>query len=438
MHGLFITVVAAGFMISAAVADPDPKSDLKIRPPVAAPAGAHSLPPIFSDKSYADALDATRSNGKLLIVKATAVWCGPCKAMNRTTFVDPAVVKWVGDNGMAIEFDVDKDTKLAEALNIRAMPTTLLYREGKEIGRVVGYKNGTGLISWLEDAKAGKAPGEDLAIKVEKAKEGGEKVGMQERMNIARNLVMNEKYESATLEYVWLWNNIVKEELSMFCVRGSFLAGDIGRLIEQHKPARIAFTEIRDQVEARLQGENKTFEDLNDWIVLNEQLQQTDKTLAWFDRVKGQEGGVATIERVGFRIERLLETSGRLGDLGRLEKNPLMKLKGHHALVAMVPQGVDKAMQQIVQEAHQDLFRQKATVLYTSLLLAGREADAEQVGAEAIKLDDSPTMKVSLVKMAANNRVARPVHLDWLKLAHKEPGVAELQTEVERQVGRVN
>jgi hypothetical protein len=254
----------------------------------------------------------------------------------------------------------------------------------------------------------------------------------------ARNLVMRGKFDEATTEYTWLWNNMVKAEPAMIGVHGSFLAGDIGRLISQHEPAREAFAKIRDEAEARLQGKNKSWEDLDDWIVLNETLDQTDKTLAWFDRIKGQEGGAQTIERYAFRLERLLAESGRLGDLGRLEKDPMGKLRTKHAMVGWAPPGGDAAQKKEMQEVFANMFRNEAATLYTSLLAAGREKDAAEVGAEAIKLDDTGAMRLALVKKAAENKAARMGHLDWLREAGKEEGVEAVRAEVEKQLGRAN
>lgn len=409
-------------------------------PPLDAAEGEKSAkhPPVFSDLSYAEALAANKGPDKLLLVKATAEWCGPCKAMNRTTFVDPTVVKWIGDNGAAIELDVDRSPKEAEELSIRAMPTMVLFRDGKEIGRTVGYKNAAGLLSWMEDAKAGRNPGDDLAVRVEKARKGEGRVGMQERMGNARTLVMNGKFDDATDEYLWLWKNIVKEEPAMIGVRGSFLAGDIGRLIQQHKPAREAFAALRDQAEERLKGENKSWDDLDDWIVLNEQLDQTDRTLAWFDRIKNDADASKTLKRFSFRIERLLEENNRLGDLGKLEKNPVAKIRSEHAMIKMLPAMEDPEMRKMVEESHARMFRNKAATVYTSLLLAGREDDAAKVASEAFTLEDSPELRFEMARKAADNNASRPIHLEWLRGDDKQEGIADLRADIERQVGRVN
>ncbi|MFN7020253.1 MAG: thioredoxin family protein [Phycisphaerales bacterium] len=395
-------------------------------------------PPVFSDKTYAEARASVKGTEKLLLVKATAEWCGPCKAMNKTTFVDESVVRWVEGHGVAIELDVDKQPEAAKELDISAMPTMVLFRGEREIGRTVGYKNAKDLVAWMEDCKAGRNPDDELADRVKRADRGGARVSMQDRMANARNLVDRKQYAEATTEYIWLWNNIVKQEPAMTGVRGSFLASDIKRLTRLHRPAHAEFVKVRDAAEARLKGADKSWNDLDDWLVLNEMLGQTDKTLEWFDRVKNDPEAQRTIQRYSFRLERLLEESGRLGDLGKMMKNPVAQLKTKQAMGQWMPPRADEEMRKQLEEVHLRMVRSDAATMYAALLLAGREQTAEELAAEAMKGDDTAEMRVALVRKAVDNGAARSVHVDWLRNVDDVEGAADLRRDLEKQLGRQN
>lgn len=87
-----------------------------------------------TDRSSPVIFKALTSNGPV-VVDFFATWCGPCKA------VAPVVGKLseTYTNVRFIQVDVDKVRSVAQELEVRAMPTFVLYKDGQlQEKRVVG------------------------------------------------------------------------------------------------------------------------------------------------------------------------------------------------------------------------------------------------------------------------------------------------------------
>ncbi|XBW35371.1 hypothetical protein QEN19_000936 [Hanseniaspora menglaensis] len=77
------------------------------------------------------------TDGNVKLVDFFATWCGPCKA------IAPMVDKWsVNQYGDAkVDFfkvDVDVVADVAREQEVSAMPTFLLFKDGKRVDQVIG------------------------------------------------------------------------------------------------------------------------------------------------------------------------------------------------------------------------------------------------------------------------------------------------------------
>lgn len=59
------------------------------------------------------ALDAQAKEPKKIMMDAYTKWCGPCKLLDKNTFHNPDVVKYVNDNFYAVKFDAEGQSEFS-------------------------------------------------------------------------------------------------------------------------------------------------------------------------------------------------------------------------------------------------------------------------------------------------------------------------------------
>ncbi len=88
----------------------------------------------FTEESFKDGV----SKG-VTLVDFYADWCGPCRMMT------PVLVKLAADlQGKATiaKLDIDHAQKIASTFQVTSVPTLILFKDGKEVGRLVGLRDG--------------------------------------------------------------------------------------------------------------------------------------------------------------------------------------------------------------------------------------------------------------------------------------------------------
>ena len=57
--------------------------------------------------TFEEAVAAQKVNPKKIMMDAYTNWCGPCKLLDKNTFQDPKVVKYVNENYYAVKFNAE-------------------------------------------------------------------------------------------------------------------------------------------------------------------------------------------------------------------------------------------------------------------------------------------------------------------------------------------
>src|SRR5947208_9163711 len=84
---------------------------------------------------------------KPVLVDFWAEWCAPCRMLAPTV---AAVAEHYGDTASVVKLNVDDNPSTAQRYGIKGIPTLILFRDGKEVERVVGATSKESITKMIE------------------------------------------------------------------------------------------------------------------------------------------------------------------------------------------------------------------------------------------------------------------------------------------------
>ncbi len=349
---------------------------------------------VFSKLSLRQAREQAGQTEKFLLLDFTAGWCPPCQKMEKTTWEDQSVKDWIKENAVAVQIDVDNNGSDTEAMKVEAMPTLILFQPAKgagELGRRVGYQSPAELLRFLEGARSGKSKDE-----LEKENIDGGDNAVFESLGRARQWQTAGKIDEALDEYIRLWQQTSGSNKVLCELHTGLVAHELKQILKMKPSARERLLELRSQAEkpdTRL-----------DVIILNGILDENGRTLEWFDKVKDKPDARPILERLSNQLVQVLYSAGRWSDAATyLYGDPIKQINEYYKQAeAMKKPGPDTEVSKDF-----DPFPSMVLMLYGAYVGAGKEAQAQAIKDECIRLDDTRAMHEALDNMAQGMRQAR-------------------------------
>lgn len=119
----------------------------------------------FDQSSFKDLLAKAKKEKKLVFIDAYAVWCGPCKMMDRNVFTQKSVGDYFNKSFISSRIDMEKGEgrEIAQKFSVRSYPTYLfLNGDGEMVSQNYGYMEPGLFLSMAQDVNAGNSKGGSL------------------------------------------------------------------------------------------------------------------------------------------------------------------------------------------------------------------------------------------------------------------------------------
>ena len=86
---------------------------------------------------------------EIVLVDFYATWCGPCQML--TPVIESLVLEFK-DKEKIVKIDVDQSQDIATKYNVASIPTVILFKEGKVIDTIIGFRQKEDFINAINKA----------------------------------------------------------------------------------------------------------------------------------------------------------------------------------------------------------------------------------------------------------------------------------------------
>lgn len=353
----------------------------------------------FATGGFKEACATARKTNRIVLIDFYTTWCGPCILLDQKTWSDKGVRSWLVKTAVCRKIDAEKETALAERYKINAYPTILLLKpDGKEIDRLVGYRDPA---SFLVEARQALSGQDSIARAKAKLKAAGKDRPM-ERMEYARALEEKGHYAEALTEYLWCLDEGNKHDFGFGGVRLSYLMSDLQRLGAEYPPALTALKKRRDASRTILEKGMERPDIAMEFAAYNNALEQPEQTLALYNTFKAKDSDLARIlfihvSEILLEKRRYADLVAGAGDIPARARKEMAQYKGMTSI-----SGIDESSRAALKKLAVD----KSCGYFEALVGTDRNAEADEVRDEILTFDKSVTTYVALVKRAI--RAERP------------------------------
>jgi thioredoxin 1 len=99
---------------------------------------------VLNDENFDDVIESG-----VTLVDFSAEWCGPCRMLT------PVLEKVSEEMHKQVSFgklDIDQSVKTAGLFQVTSVPTLILFKNGKEVGRLVGLRDASTIKDFAKSA----------------------------------------------------------------------------------------------------------------------------------------------------------------------------------------------------------------------------------------------------------------------------------------------
>ncbi|MCC3868351.1 thioredoxin [Terrisporobacter mayombei] len=91
------------------------------------------MPNILNNSQF---YNKVRTSEKLVVMDFFATWCGPCKMLAP---IFESLSNEMYDKVDFAKIDIDRSFEVVEEYKIVSVPTMIIFKNGKEVQRIVGF-----------------------------------------------------------------------------------------------------------------------------------------------------------------------------------------------------------------------------------------------------------------------------------------------------------